>query len=237
MYTSCKIMRRLDLYFYSLVTGWRRESQIVVEDSEEEELQEALRRSMEETHPQPPSHPQPPPDSHHHHEEHDKEMQMALERSLADAQDHNPPTEPSVPPPPYNPNFPSPTTVNEGKNTSAGLYPDLTAEYASDRERLTSNETSISCSSQELTPSAPSAPEPSSLRRRAAGPFSAAYSPSSQLTYGELKSVEKERSQSSEFELSRERLRAARLQRFERSSQQRKPLDVVNRRSGSQDKK
>ena len=186
---------------------------------------------MEETHPQPP------PDSHHHLEEHDREMQMALERSLADAQDHNPPTEPSVPPPPYNPNFPPPTTVNEGKNTSAGLYPDLTAEYASDRERLTSNETSINGSSQEQSPNAPSAQDPSSLRRRAAGPSSAVYSPSSQLTRGELKSVEGERSQSSEFELSREHLRAARLQRFERPSQQRKPLDKVSRRSVSQDKK
>ena len=213
-----------------------------MEDSEEEELQEAIRRSMEETHPQTPSHPQPPldsrhqppPDSHHHLEEHDKEMQMALERSLADAQDHNPPTEPSVPPPPYNPNFPPPTTVNESTNTSAGLYPDLTAEYASDRERLASNETSINGSSQEQNPNAPSAQEPSSLRRRAAGPFSGAYSPSSQLTRGELKSVEEERSQSSEFELSREHLRAARLQRFERGSQQRKPLDVVSRRSGLQ---
>lgn len=195
---------------------------------------------MEETHPQTPSYPQPPPDSHQHHplEEHDREMQMALERSLADAQDHNPPTEPSTPPPPYNPNFPHPTTANEGKNTSAGLYPDLTAEYAFDRERFTSDETDINRSSQEQSPSAPTAQELSSLRRRAAGPSSAAYSPSSQLTRGELKSVEGERrSESSDLELSRERLRAARLQKFERPSQQRKPLDIVSRRSGSQDKK
>lgn len=211
-----------------------------MEDSEEEELQEAIRRSMEETHPQTPSHPQPPPDSHRHHhlEEHDREMQMALERSLADAQDHNPPTELAAPPPPYNPNFPLPTTPNEGKNTSAGLYPDLTTEYAFDRERFTSDETDINRSSQEQSPSAPSAQESSSLRRRAAGPSSAAYSSSSQLTRGELKSVDGERrSQSSDLELSRERLRAARLQRFERPSQQRKPLDMVSRRSGSQDKK
>jgi len=204
------------------------------EEEEEAELQEAIRRSMEEPHSQPHPHPR------HQVEEHDREMQVALERSLSDAQDHNPPVEPDVHPPPYNPNYPPLTTMNEEEQQSStveshpvGLYPDISTQSAIGEgviahERQTSQPV-VANSNHEQRFNTGNSQESSSLRRRLPGSSSAVFSSPSQLT------AEGERRRFSD-QLSREGLRAARLQKFDRPSQQRQPLDVI-RRGSSQNRK
>ena len=216
-------------------TGWRPGPPTARNNGEEEEeveLQEAIRRSMEETHPQPHLHPRQNVD------EHDREMQMALERSLSDAQDHNPPVEPNVNPPPYNPNYPPLTTVEERSSTvnshPVGLYPDISAQSAPSEEGGNAHEphsshTVVANSNHEPTSHSQ---ESSSLRRRSPGSSSAVF-----LARDELQSTEGERRRASDGVLSREGLRAARLHKFERPSQQRLPLDVVSRRGSSQSRK
>ena len=198
------------------------------------ELQEAIRRSMEETHPQPHLHPRQNVD------EHDREMQMALERSLSDAQDHNPPVEPDVSPPPYNPNYPPLTTVEERSLTvnshPVGLYPDISAQSAPSEEgnahELHSSHTVVANSNHEPIFNTSHSQESSSFQRRSPGSSSAVFS-----ARDELQSTEGERRRASDSVLSREGLRAARLHKFERPSQQRLPLDVVSRRGSSQSRK
>ena len=140
----------------------------------------------------------------------DTDVQVALERSLADSQDHNPPNENFVPPPPYNPAFPpaSNTNLNSEKD-----YSDLQ-------------------SSRTVETELPS-PTPTSLRRRQGTQGGQAREPGTQGGQSREPGTQggQSREPGTQGGLSQDELRAARLQRFGSLTQERSPLDRTHRRS------